>query len=71
MTTAALADYIESNNLQADPATKKRFELFVGASSGPEVEGRWAALDMISRRYPHQVSKEVSAGINEGRIEFG
>jgi acyl-CoA hydrolase len=24
----------------------------------------------ISRRYPHQVGKEVSKGINAGRIEF-
>ncbi|KAI5479169.1 acyl-CoA carboxylate CoA-transferase [Pseudohyphozyma bogoriensis] len=68
---AAIADHIENNNLQADPATKKRFELFVGASSGPEVEDRWARLDMISRRAPHQVGKEVSKGINAGRIDFG
>ncbi|KAE9398209.1 acyl-CoA carboxylate CoA-transferase [Gymnopus androsaceus JB14] len=66
----AIADDIESNNLQADPATKKKFNLFVGASVGPEVEDRWAALDMIARRYPHQVGKEVAKGINAGRIEF-
>ncbi|KAJ3731440.1 acyl-CoA carboxylate CoA-transferase [Lentinula guzmanii] len=66
----AIADDIESNNLQADPSTKKKFNLFVGASVGPEVEDRWAALDMIARRYPHQVGKEVSKGINAGRIEF-
>ncbi|KAJ3828891.1 acyl-CoA carboxylate CoA-transferase [Lentinula raphanica] len=69
----AIADHIESNNLQSDPATKKKFNLFVGASVGPEVEDRWAALDMydrIARRYPHQVGKETSKGINAGRIEF-
>ncbi|KAJ3746814.1 acyl-CoA carboxylate CoA-transferase [Lentinula detonsa] len=66
----AIADDIESNYLQADPSTKKKFNLFVGASVGPEVEDRWAALDMIARRYPHQVGKEVSKGINAGRIEF-
>ncbi|KAJ3973436.1 acyl-CoA carboxylate CoA-transferase [Lentinula raphanica] len=66
----AIADDIESNNLQADPSTKKKFNLFVGASVGPEVEDRWAALDMIARRYPHQVGKEVAKGINAGRIEF-
>ncbi|KIK49981.1 hypothetical protein GYMLUDRAFT_253375 [Collybiopsis luxurians FD-317 M1] len=66
----AIADDIESRNLQADPSTKKRFNLFVGASVGPEVEDRWAALDMIARRYPHQVGKEVAKGINAGRIEF-
>ncbi|KAJ4468907.1 acyl-CoA carboxylate CoA-transferase [Lentinula aciculospora] len=66
----AIADHIENNNLQSDPATKKKFNLFVGASVGPEVEDRWAALDMIARRYPHQVGKETSKGINAGRIEF-
>ncbi|KAG5640505.1 Acetyl-CoA hydrolase, partial [Asterophora parasitica] len=66
----AIADHVESNNLQSDPETKKKFNLFVGASVGPEVEDRWARLDMISRRYPHQVGKEVSKGINAGRIEF-
>ncbi|KAK0477029.1 hypothetical protein IW261DRAFT_1488285 [Armillaria novae-zelandiae] len=66
----AIADHIESNNLQADPATKKKFNLFVGASVGPEVEDRWARLDMIERRYPHQVGKEIAKGINAGRINF-
>ncbi|KAG9225691.1 hypothetical protein CCMSSC00406_0007548 [Pleurotus cornucopiae] len=66
----AIADHTEQNNLQADPATKRKFNLFVGASVGPEVEDRWAHMDMIARRYPHQVGKEVSKGINAGRIEF-
>ncbi|KAF8640176.1 hypothetical protein AX16_010231 [Volvariella volvacea WC 439] len=66
----AIADHVEANNLQADPATKKKFNLFVGASVGPEVEDRWAKMDMIARRYPHQVGKEVSKGINAGRIAF-
>lgn len=66
----AIADHIEQNNLQADPLTKKKFNLFVGASVGPEVEDRWARLDMIARRYPHQVGKDISKGINAGRIDF-
>ncbi|KAF6742088.1 hypothetical protein DFP72DRAFT_979565 [Ephemerocybe angulata] len=70
MTPTAIADHIEANNLQADPATKKKFNLFIGASSGPEVEDRWARLDMIARRYPHQVGKEIAKGINAGRIAF-
>ncbi|KAL0569999.1 acetyl-CoA hydrolase [Marasmius crinis-equi] len=69
-TWQAIADHIESNNLQADPETKKKFNLFVGASVGPEVEDRWARLDMIARRYPHQVGKDISKGINAGRINF-
>ncbi|KAG6843669.1 acetyl-CoA hydrolase [Tephrocybe sp. NHM501043] len=66
----AIADHVEANNLQADPSTKKKFNLFVGASVGPEVEDRWARLDMIARRYPHQVGKDIAKGINAGRIEF-
>lgn len=62
----ALADHVEANNLQG----KLRYNLFVGASSGAETESRWAALDMIARRSPHQVSKEVAKGINTGKIEF-
>ncbi|KAJ6526251.1 hypothetical protein DFH09DRAFT_1285948 [Mycena vulgaris] len=63
---AAIADHVETNNLQS----KLRFNLFVGASVGTEVEDRWAQLDMIARRYPHQVGKEIAKGINAGRIEF-
>ncbi|KAF9266564.1 acyl-CoA carboxylate CoA-transferase [Marasmius fiardii PR-910] len=69
-TPTAIADHIESNNLQANPETKKKFNLFVGASVGPEVEDRWARLDMIARRYPHQVGKDIAKGINAGRINF-
>ncbi|KAJ7878987.1 hypothetical protein B0H14DRAFT_2710106 [Mycena olivaceomarginata] len=62
----AIADHVVANNLQS----KHKFNLFVGASVGTEVEDRWAALDMIARRYPHQVGKEIAKGINAGRIEF-
>lgn len=61
-----LADHVEQNNLQG----KLRYTLFVGASSGAETENRWAGLDMIERRSPHQVGKAISKGINEGRIKF-
>ena len=47
-----------------------KFNLFVGASLGAEVEDRWAKLDMIDKRYPHQVGKNIQKGINEGRIRF-
>ncbi len=62
----ALADHVEKNNLQG----KLKYSLFVGASSGAETENRWARLDMIERRSPHQVGKEIARGINEGRINF-
>ncbi|GAA6062313.1 hypothetical protein JCM10212_006865 [Sporobolomyces blumeae] len=63
---AAIAEHVEANDLQG----KMRFNLFVGASTGPETEERWAKNDMIARRYPHQVGKSIAKGINEGRIEF-
>lgn len=66
MIPIALADHVEKNNLQG----KMKFNLFVGASSGAECEDRWAELDMIDRRYPHQVGKNIKKGINEGRIRF-
>ncbi|KAI5844394.1 acetyl-CoA hydrolase [Morchella snyderi] len=62
----ALADHIENNKLQG----QMRYSLFVGASSGADVENRWAKLDMIERRSPHQVGKEIAKGINNGKIKF-
>ncbi|KAM6523241.1 acetyl-CoA hydrolase [Fusarium solani] len=62
----AMADYVEQNNLQS----KLKYSLFVGASAGSETENRWAALDMINRRSPHQVGKDIAKGINSGRINF-
>ncbi|KAF1811561.1 putative acetyl-CoA hydrolase Ach1 [Eremomyces bilateralis CBS 781.70] len=62
----ALADHVERNNLQG----KLKYNLFVGASAGAETENRWARLNMIERRSPHQVGKEISKGINNGNINF-
>lgn len=61
-----LADHVEQNNLQG----KLKYSLFVGASSGAETENRWAELDMIERRSPHQVGKAIAQGINNGKISF-
>ncbi|KAE9974872.1 Acetyl-CoA hydrolase [Venturia inaequalis] len=66
MIPTALADHVEKNNLQG----KLKYNLFVGASSGAETENRWARLNMIERRSPHQVGKEISKGINNGNIKF-
>lgn len=63
---AALADHVEKNNLQG----QLKYSLFVGASSGAETENRWARLNMIERRSPHQVGKEIAKGINNGQIKF-
>jgi len=62
----ALADHVEKNGLQG----KLKYNLFVGASSGAETENRWARLNMIERRAPHQVGKEIARGINNGNIKF-
>jgi acetyl-CoA hydrolase len=61
-----LADHVEKNNLQG----KLKYSLFVGASSGAETENRWADLNMIERRSPHQVGKAIAKGINNGNIKF-
>ncbi len=63
----ALADHVEKNKLQG----KMKFNLFIGASVGAETEDRWAALDMIDRRWPYQTGKNIAKGINEGRIRMG
>ena len=62
----ALADHVEKNKLEG----KLKYTLFVGASSGAETENRWASLNMIDRRSPHQVGKEIAKGINNGQINF-
>ncbi|RLV85749.1 Acetyl-CoA hydrolase [Meyerozyma sp. JA9] len=62
---SALVNHVEKNNLQG----KLAFNLFVGASAGPE-ESRWAEHDMILRRSPHQVGKPIAKAINEGRTQF-
>ncbi|KIW04440.1 acetyl-CoA hydrolase [Verruconis gallopava] len=62
----ALADHVEKHGLQG----KLKFNLFVGASSGAETENRWARNDMIERRAPHQVGKDIAKGINTGKIKF-
>jgi acetyl-CoA hydrolase len=66
ITPITLADHVEQNNLQG----KMKFNLYVGASTGAETEDRWAKLDMIDRRSPHQVGKNIQDGINSGRIRF-
>ena len=61
-----LADHVEKNGLQG----KLKYSLFVGASSGAETENRWAELNMIERRSPHQVGKQIAKGINNSDIKF-
>ncbi|KAK9457272.1 hypothetical protein V1511DRAFT_485873 [Dipodascopsis uninucleata] len=62
----ALQKYVEDNKLQG----QLRFNLFVGASAPDPIEGKWAELDMIARRSPHQVGKRISNAINKGGMYF-
>lgn len=61
----ALAQHVEDNNLQG----QLQFNLFVGASAGPE-ESRWATNNMIARRAPHQVGRPIASNINDGKTQF-
>jgi len=63
----ALADYVEANNLQG----KMRFNLFIGASIGAEVEDRWASLQMTDKRWPYQTGKVVQKQVNNGTVRMG
>ncbi len=62
-----LADYVEQNNLQG----KMRFNLFIGASIGAEVEDRWAELNMTDKRWPYQTGKVVQKQVNNGTVRMG
>ena len=62
-----IADYVEKNNLQG----KWRFNLFVGASMGAEVEDRWAELELTNMRWPYQTAKILNKKINDGSIKMG
>ncbi|KAK9452045.1 uncharacterized protein V1518DRAFT_410228 [Limtongia smithiae] len=62
----ALQEYVEKNNLQG----QLRFNLYVGASAPDPIEGKWAELDMIIKRSPHQVGKRISNSINKGHMLF-
>ncbi|GMM33843.1 acetyl-CoA hydrolase [Saccharomycopsis crataegensis] len=61
----ALAEHVEKNNLQG----KLAFNLFIGASAGAE-ESKWADLNMLLRRAPHQVGRPIANAINDGRTQF-
>ncbi|MBU5636251.1 acetyl-CoA hydrolase [Geomonas sp. Red69] len=64
---AALADYVEKHNLQG----KMRFNLFIGASIGAEIEDRWASLLMTDKRWPYQTGKVVQKQVNNGTVRMG
>src|SRR5512138_2695659 len=63
----ALADYVEQNNLQG----QMRFNLFIGASIGAEIEDRWASLLMTDKRWPYQTGKIVQKQVNNGTVRMG
>jgi acetyl-CoA hydrolase len=62
----ALADHVEKNNLKGQLG----FKLFVGASADVDIESRWADLNMLQQRAPHQVGRPIANAINDGRTAF-
>lgn len=63
---AALADYVEKNNLQG----KLQFDLYIGASSGVKSEDRWAKNFMTKRRYPYQNGPHIKQNLNSGKLLY-
>ncbi|KAF5096325.1 hypothetical protein D0Z03_001643 [Geotrichum reessii] len=62
----ALANHVEENKLQGQLG----FKLFVGASADVDIESRWADLNMLQQRAPHQVGRPIANAINDGRTAF-
>ena len=62
-----LADHVENNGLRG----KMRFNVYTGASIDIDIDNRWAELDMVDRRWPHQQGYSIQKAINAGQINFG
>jgi acetyl-CoA hydrolase len=62
-----LADHVEKKNLQ----NQLSFNLYVGASVGPDIEDRWANLGMTKQRWPFISGKAMARKINSGEILMG
>ncbi len=62
-----LADHVEHNGLRG----KLRFNVYTGASIDIEIDNRWAELDMIDKRWPHQQGHAIQKAINGAQIDFG
>ncbi|MFZ4858993.1 MAG: acetyl-CoA hydrolase/transferase C-terminal domain-containing protein [Desulfuromonadaceae bacterium] len=62
-----LADHVENNGLRG----KMRFNVYTGASIDIDLDNRWADLDMIAKRWPHQQGHAIQKAINAGQIDFG
>lgn len=62
-----LAEYVKSNDL----AGKMKFNVYTGASIGPEIDEQWAKLGMIDRRWPYQTGAVIRKTINSGKVSFG
>jgi acetyl-CoA hydrolase len=62
-----LADHVEHNGLRG----KMRFNVYTGASIDIDIDNRWAELDMIDQRWPHQQGHAIQKAINGAQINFG
>ncbi|MDR1954141.1 MAG: acetyl-CoA hydrolase/transferase family protein, partial [Clostridiales Family XIII bacterium] len=47
-----------------------KISLYTGASVGPEVDGAWADVGIISKRLPYQTNAKIREKINSGEIEY-
>jgi acetyl-CoA hydrolase len=63
----ALAAHVKSSGLSG----KMKFNVYTGASIGPEVDELWSSLGMIERRWPYQQGAAIRAAINNGENSFG
>lgn len=47
-----------------------KYNLHIGASTGPELDANMARHKLIARRFPYQLGKDIQTAINTGEIEF-
>lgn len=62
-----LAEYVKNSGLSG----KIKFNVYTGASIGPEIDEQWARLGMIDRRWPYQTGAVIRKAINDGEVRFG
>jgi acetyl-CoA hydrolase len=63
----SLAEHVRTNDL----AGKLKFNVYTGASIGPEIDEQWSRLGMIDKRWPYQQGATIRKAINEGEVNFG
>ena len=49
---------------------KVKYNVHIGASTGPELDANMARHGLIARRFPYQLGKDIQGAINSGEVEF-